>query len=170
MDKKNIKNLLEEVIVADFEKLKTIGIGTKEHASAVEDLTKLYRLTIDESKAEQEIRIKKSENKNALARQNKELELKTQELELKNRELELKGEQHTLAVTTQYDTNDKDKADLKERKIDRYVKIGIAVAELILPLAFYGCWMRRGLKFEETGTFTSTTFRGLFGHFRPTKK
>lgn len=163
MDKKNIKNLLEEVIAADFEKLKTIGIGTKEHASAVEDLTKLYRLTIDESKAEQEIRIKKSENKNALARQNKELELKT-------RELELKGEQHTLAVTTQYDTNDKDKADLKERKIDRYVKIGIAVAELILPLAFYGCWMRRGLKFEETGTFTSTTFRGLFGHFRPTKK
>lgn len=170
MDKKNIKNLLEGVIAADFEKLKTIGIGTKEHASAVEDLTKLYRLTIDESKAEQEIRIKKSENKNALARQNKELELKTQELELKTRELELKGEQHTLAVTTQYDTNDKDKADLKERKIDRYVKIGIAVAELILPLAFYGCWMRRGLKFEETGTFTSTTFRGLFGHFRPTKK
>lgn len=163
MDKKNIKNLLEEVIAADFEKLKTIGIGTKEHASAVEDLTKLYRLTIDESKAEQEIRIKKSENKNTLARQNKELELKT-------RELELKGEQHTLAVTTQYDTTEKDKADLKERKIDRYVKIGIAVAELILPLAFYGCWMRRGLKFEETGTFTSTTFRGLFGHFRPTKK
>lgn len=28
----------------------------------------------------------------------------------------------------------------------------------------------KGFKFEETGTYTSTTFRGLFNRFRPTKK
>jgi len=53
---------------------------------------------------------------------------------------------------------------------DRYFKLGIAAAELLIPLMFYGIWMRKGFKFEETGTYTSTTFRGLFNRFRPTKK
>lgn len=59
---------------------------------------------------------------------------------------------------------------LKEAVKDRYFKVGIAAAELILPLVFYGIWMRRGFKFEETGTFTSQTFRGLFNRFKPTTK
>ena len=40
----------------------------------------------------------------------------------------------------------------------------------IPPLMFYGIWMKKGFKFEETGTYTSTTFRGLFNRFRPTRK
>lgn len=59
---------------------------------------------------------------------------------------------------------------LSEQVKDRWFKAGIAAAELIVPLMFYGVWMKRGFKFEETGTFTSTTFRGLFNRFRPTKK
>lgn len=50
---------------------------------------------------------------------------------------------------------------LDENTLDRYAKIGIAAAELVLPLMFYGVWMRRGLRFEETGTFTSQTFKNL---------
>lgn len=53
---------------------------------------------------------------------------------------------------------------------DRYAKIGIAAAELVLPLMFYGVWMSRGLRFEETGTFTSQTFKNLFNRFKPTRK
>ena len=45
---------------------------------------------------------------------------------------------------------------------DRYFRLGIAAAELILPLMFYGIWMNRGFKFEKDGTYTSQTFRGLF--------
>lgn len=59
---------------------------------------------------------------------------------------------------------------LAEQVKDRYFKLGIAAAELVIPLMFYAVWMRRGFKFEENGTFTSTTFRGLFNRFRPTKK
>ena len=59
--------------------------------------------------------------------------------------------------------------ELENDKKDRWIKVCIAGAELILPLIFYAVWMRRGLKFEESGTFTSTTFRGLFNRFRPTK-
>ena len=68
-----------------------------------------------------------------------------------------------------------DKATLKafqldENTLDRYAKIGIAAAELVLPLMFYGIWMSRGLRFEETGTFTSQTFKNLFNRFKPTRK
>lgn len=61
-------------------------------------------------------------------------------------------------------------AQLEEAIKDRYVRIGIAAAELVLPLIFYAVWMKRGFKFEEKGTYTSTTFRGLFSRFKPTKK
>lgn len=59
---------------------------------------------------------------------------------------------------------------MKENVKDRYFRIGTAAFELILPLICYGVWMRRGFKFEENGTFTSQTFRGLFSRFKPTKK
>lgn len=59
---------------------------------------------------------------------------------------------------------------LSEQKKDRYIRIGLDVAGLLVPIMFYSAWMRKGFKFEETGTFTSTTFRGLFGHFKPTKR
>lgn len=55
------------------------------------------------------------------------------------------------------------------RAKDRYIRLGLDVAGLILPLMFYGIWMAKGFKFEETGTFTSTTFRNLFNRFKPTK-
>ena len=62
------------------------------------------------------------------------------------------------------------KNQIEDTTKDRYFKLGIEIAGLVLPLMFYGTWMRRGFAFEETGTYTSTTFRGLFSRFRPTKK
>lgn len=61
-------------------------------------------------------------------------------------------------------------AQLEDQKKDRWWRLGLEAAGLVLPMAFYAVWMRRGFKFEETGTFTSTTFRGLFNKFKPTKK
>lgn len=58
----------------------------------------------------------------------------------------------------------KDKID-----ITKFIELGISAAGIVLPLAFYGVWMKRGLKFEQTGTFTSTTFRGLFQKFKTTR-
>lgn len=65
--------------------------------------------------------------------------------------------------------DDKIEKDRKDQKIDRMVKYGLETANIVLPLIFYGVWMKRGLRFEENGTFTSTTFRGLFQKFKPTK-
>ena len=57
----------------------------------------------------------------------------------------------------------------KDNKLLTAVKCGIDVAGIVLPLAFYGVWMNRGLEFEKEGSFTSATFKGLFGKFKPTK-
>ena len=62
-----------------------------------------------------------------------------------------------------------DLLQVEEKSKDRIVKIVLESAGIVLPIIFYGIWMKRGFKFEETGTFTSQTFRGLFNRFRPTK-
>ncbi len=62
------------------------------------------------------------------------------------------------------------RAQMEEAIKDRYFRVGIAAAEIVLPLVFYGIWMKRGFAFEKDGTFTSQTFRGLFSRFKPTKK
>lgn len=57
----------------------------------------------------------------------------------------------------------------KDNKILSAIKCGIDIAGIVLPLAFYGVWMNRGLEFEKEGSFTSATFKGLLGKFKPTK-
>ena len=57
----------------------------------------------------------------------------------------------------------------KDNKLLTAVKCGIDIAGIVLPLAFYGVWMNRGLEFEKEGSFTSTTLKGLLGKFKPTK-
>ena len=58
---------------------------------------------------------------------------------------------------------------LADTKKDRWIKLAVDAAGILLPLGFYGIWMRRGLEYEKDGSFTSATFRGLISRFRPTK-
>lgn len=131
MENKTIKDLLEEEIVTEFEKLSSLTPGQKEHSEAVDSLVKLYKLNIEET-----------ENERAFMQ-------KSDESALQDVETKLKVEQ------------------LNEEVKNRYVRVGVEAAKIVVPLIFYGIWMKRGFKFEETGTFTSTTFRGLFNKFRP---
>jgi hypothetical protein len=125
------RSLLEEEIKAEIKRLGALESGSQEHTTAVDSLTKLYKLKLEEDKNTYE-RLDKIENR------------------------EIDQESKT--------------AQMAESVKDRYFRFGMAAAELVLPLMFYGVWMRRGFKFEQDGTFTSQTFRGLFSRFRPTKK
>ena len=126
-----IKDLLGEVIKSGIRDLSSLPSGSEEKSSAIEDLVKLYKLRIEETKNEWDFNEK-------------------------------------------YNAHESDKqfkkAQLEEQVKDRYFRLGVEAAGIILPLIFYGIWMSKGFEFEETGTFTSTTFRGLFNRFRPTKK
>lgn len=58
---------------------------------------------------------------------------------------------------------------IKDNK-DRYIRYGIEAAGIILPLIFYGKWMRAGFEFEREGIITSSVFRELIKRFKPTRK
>lgn len=137
MDENIIKELLSEEIAEEIQALSTLEAGSKEKSTAIDDLTKLYKLRIEESKSEWEA--------------DEKYNRRVMEDEANTRDDELKQTQ------------------IAEQVKDRYFRLGIAAAELMIPLMFYGIWMKKGFKFEETGTYTSTTFRGLFNRFRPTK-
>ena len=121
------RSLLEEEIKAEIKRLGSLESGSQEHTTAVDSLTKLYKLKLEEDKNTYE-RLDKIENR------------------------EIDQESKT--------------AQMAESVKDRYFRFGMAAAELVLPLMFYGVWMKRGFKFEQDGTFTSQTFRGLFSRFR----
>lgn len=125
-----IKELLEDEIKSEITNLSLMESGSTEHTAAVENLSKLYKLKIEEAKNEREF---------------------TESAKTREIETQLKREQ------------------MSEQVKDRYIKLCMDVAGLVLPLMFYASWMKKGFKFEESGTFTSTTFRGLFSRFRPSK-
>lgn len=138
MEEVNIRDLLNEEIGKEIQALSSLNSGSKEKSTAIDDLTKLYKLRIEESKNEWEY--------------DEKYNRRVMEDEAGTRDEEMKRNQ------------------LSEQIKDRYFRLGIAAAELMIPLMFYGIWMKKGFKFEETGTYTSTTFRGLFNRFRPTRK
>ena len=63
----------------------------------------------------------------------------------------------------------KNAQEIVREKKNQWIRVVMDTAGLVLPLAFYARWMKKGFQFEKDGTFTSTTFRGLFNRFRPTK-
>lgn len=152
----NIKELLNEEIAAEIQAISSLDSGSEEKSKAIEDLVKLYRLRIEETKSELDAEDKRSR--------------RTLESEANVRENEIKKSQLDEQIKADVQDEQYKRSQLDEQVKDRYFRLGIAAAELLIPLMFYGIWMRKGFKFEETGTYTSTTFRGLFNRFRPTKK
>ena len=152
----NVKDLLNEEIAAEIQAISSLDSGSEEKSKAIEDLVKLYRLRIEETKSELDAEDKRSR--------------RTLESEANVRENEIKKSQLDEQIKADVQDEQYKRSQLDEQVKDRYFKLGIAAAELLIPIMFYGIWMRKGFKFEETGTYTSTTFRGLFNRFRPTKK
>ena len=138
MEEKTIDELLNEEIADEINALSELEAGSNEKSAAIEDLTKLYKLRIEENKSSWDADDKYNRRIMDEKSNDKDDEIKQKQLE--------------------------------EQVKDRYFKVGIAAAELMIPLMFYGIWMNRGFKFEETGTITSSTFKGLINRFRPTKK
>ena len=72
-------------------------------------------------------------------------------------------------LSMQEDTNKSEKVKAGGEYFLKFVQIGVEIAGVVLPLMVYSTWMDRGFKFEETGTYTSTTFKSLFQKFKATK-
>lgn len=140
-----IRQALTDEILNQFDNLAQLSPGSKEQQTAVENVTKLYRLGLEDARADTDYDEKMYRREADEQREHDELEKQAREEEFKRNQL-------------------------SEQAKDRYLRLGIEVAGIVLPLMFYASWMKKGFKFEETGTYTSTTFRGLFNRFRPTRK
>ena len=135
-----IEGLLDDVIKSELEKVKDSTMSPEEKRTMVEYLVKL----------------------NSIQTERKEIKRKENELELKHLELEDK-------IEVQTDDKAYKEVLAKREMLQTFVKGGIEVFGVVAPIMFYSAWMKRGLRFEETGTYTSQTFKGLFGKFKPTK-
>lgn len=138
MEEKNIEELLSGEIAAQFKALSRLKTGSEEKTTAIDDLTKLYKLRIEENKSVWDA--------------------------------DEKHDRRIMDGKSVTKDNDFKERQIAEQIKDRYFRVGIAAAELLIPLMCYGIWMNKGFKFEETGTFTSSTFKGLINRFKPTKK
>ena len=58
-------------------------------------------------------------------------------------------------------------AQLKEQIKARRFGIGVDAAKVVLPLLLYAIVIHKGYRFEETGTITSQTLKGILSKFRP---
>lgn len=143
-----IKTLLDDVIETEIQNLKQFSSDDEGKADAIRDLAALHKLRIEEIKAQTDAEEKA---------QRREMDSEQRKAELASKDTDRNRDEELQAC------------QLREQKIDRYVRVGVAAVELMAPLVFYGIWMKRGFKFEESGVYSSTTFRNLFSRFRPTK-
>lgn len=140
----DIQSLLDGVIESEIRNVETLSPESDEKSKAIQNLAALHKLRIEEIKAQTEADEKMERRKMDSEKYKTELAASAREEEFQTRQA-------------------------RDQVIDRCVKTGVAIGELVLPLICYGIWMNKGFKFEENGSFTSTTFKNLLNRFRPTK-
>lgn len=103
-----IKEALERELISELNKLNTLDPSTDEYNKVVNNLEKLYKLHIEESKSNKD-------------------------------------------------------------DFFKWLKLGVEITGIILPLSVYAVFLGRGFRFEETGSYCSKTFSNLIGLIRPSK-
>lgn len=142
---KEIRQALADEVLSQLNDLGNLASGSKEQQTAVENVTKLYRLGLEDIKTGDDY-----------------------DERLYRRDVDARREENE--QNRQISEEQFKKDQLAEQKKDRYFRIGIEVAGIVLPLMFYACWIDRGYTLETDGTYTSKTLMNLLNKFRPTKK
>lgn len=145
----DIITMLDEQIKAELGGLSGLAVGSKEHTEAIGGLAKLYRLRIDDSKAAMEY--------------NKEID----DDDFRKKQMEQEEKFHNEQAERDEQSR---KEQLAEQKKDRYIRIGIAAAELMVPLVFFAKIYQMGYDLEKDGTFTVQTLKNLVRFVKPTKR
>lgn len=196
---KKPEELLREEVAREIEKLSKLEPGSTEHSATVKSVVDLYKLKIEDDKVAVDKLDKEEKRKLEAVKQEAEREEKSERLKLDNKrymderldKIERRNMEKARNDIDKYDKQQSHELDAKryetdkehwqreyllkveqasDRSKDRIFDVCIKSAEIIVPIMFYSIWMRKGLKFEETGTFTSQTFKGLINRFRPNNK
>lgn len=140
-----VEEALEVSIWDLIEHLDTLDPDSEEYKSVANTVINMYDSWIRGAKVGQEGVKATMEHEDREAQRKHELEMKKIEERMTELKLKQQQKQHTTEVA---------------------ISAGVGLLGTIISLIAYGKMFNRGLKFEETGTFTSTTFRNLFGKFK----
>lgn len=150
-----IRDLLEKEIKSEIKGLSSLEQGSEEHSTAVESLSKLYKLKIEETKSkwdndEKYNRRLMDKEQNCLDTKMKERQMDSDD-DARERELELKRKQlHKDIWLTS-------------------ISCGVQLIGTVIGIAAYNAWLNKGLKFEETGTITTPETKNLLSKMIPRK-
>ena len=158
----DIENLLNEEIKDELDILGKLGVGTKEHEMAVNDVCKLIDRAIEIDKLG--IQEQDSLNKRADAKAALEFEhgLKTKQYEL---EVDKRKDAKALVVFDQ----DFRLKQLEEERRDRFVRDCVAIAGVAVPAVITIWGTLKSFEFEKEGTITTAIGRGFINKLLPRK-
>lgn len=145
MSNNTIAEKLDDCIEQHLDAMATFKVGSEDMQKAINDLARLYKFRIDEAKLDFDYT--NSEDQHELDKERVENEKGFKEAQL---ELETKKFNMDRA---------RDVAQIKEQRIDRYFRLSIAAAELVLPLTVYSVLAMLGYAREFDGVITSATLK-----------
>jgi hypothetical protein len=145
---KDIKTKIENYVLGELEHLKSLDKQEEGHndtrTNSVKNISTLVELLQKEDINNNELHLETRKIDGAEIKNNSDQDLKVKELDMNSkRDIELRS--------------------------DRIIKVITDTAVVVVPIVFYNVWMNKGFKFEETGTYTSNTFKNMFSKFKPTK-
>ena len=161
--KEFIKILQEDDKIEYNYKLESLKIENDKNDNEIENKTNIKKIENDETFNNRKLDIEDKrieiENKTNIKKIDNDFMINNRKLDIEeisgNESLKLKSKE--LAQEIIRDTmNDKVKL----------IDLGVQAAGIILPIIFYGSWVKKGLEFEKEGTFTSTTFKSLISKLK----
>ena len=161
-DKEN-KNDIERSKISKDETFNNRKLDIEDKRIEIENKTNIKKIENDETFNNRKLDIEDKrieiENKTNIKKIDNDFMINNRKLDIEeisgNESLKLKSKE--LAQEIVRDTmNDKVKL----------IDLGVQAAGIILPIIFYGSWVKKGLEFEKEGTFTSTTFKGLISKLK----
>ena len=161
-DKEN-KNDIERSKISKDESFNNRKLDIEDKRLEIENKTNIKKIENDETFNNRKLDIEDKrieiENKTNIKKIDNDFMINNRKLDIEeisgNESLKLKSKE--LAQEIVRDTmNDKIKL----------IDLGVQAAGIILPIIFYGSWVKKGLEFEKEGTFTSTTFKSLISKLK----
>lgn len=139
-----IEDKLNEAIERHLDEMESLGVGSEEMSKAIKAVAQLHALKIEEEKVSIENR--KITNDEAVQSAKSIMDVQNNSFEQIMRDEEM-----------------------KERKRDRFFRLGVAAAEIILPLAVYTGLAMLGFAREFDGVITSDTLKRVLNTAKPKK-
>lgn len=180
MEENTIRDLLAGEIQRTLVEVSQVKANSDESKAYMAKLNMLYAKYLEEESIDlkERSRLDESYDKgNQFSLRKQELDLKEKELEQKMaqftaeasmREKELNQREQQFAVEKKLHEQELElkQAEISGTKADRWIHTILDIFGIAVPVCVSSYWMAKGMKFEETGTYTSRTGQWLSQHLR----